>query len=510
MAPTASSTVRESGWNTLLGLAPALAAFALTPAVIDQLGIATFGFYQSLAALVAFAGVLNFGLGPAMIRLVAANVRHPDRAIGFIATTNGLTLAAAIVGALAVVAATKPIDALLDPPDSLLDATPTALRLTAVLLVVALLRAQVARVLQAHHRFSLAAGVEAAVYAATLAGIAAVGWWGGGLIAAVTVRLVVEAAALLVVALRVGTDLGTRYLSVGIAAGTLGPIAAFAPYAAAAQIANVALASADRLLVAGLSGAEELPLYAVPMTVSTLVSSIGARLGMTLFPLAAHLEGGGAGADRDRRVEDAYVRAGRVLMVLAVGGPVILAVAGQDLLGVWIDAEFAAASGVTAPALMVLSGLALMSVVPSAFASGIGRPKISAVLAALRLVLALGAGILLTEERGPEGMAIALLLAAGVTVPVLAWFVERRLIGMTGARSRRVYVLPLLVLIVTAAAAVALREVIEPTTSVRAMLYLVVASAIHLAAVLGLGAIPADDRRILRRGLTEMFTRRSA
>lgn len=499
------STIRESAWNVVASFVPVVAALALTPIMIDQLGVETYGVYQSLAAVVTLTALLNFGLGPAVIRLVALHQSQPDRANAFVSTTNLLTAVTA-VGTLGFLLLLSPqVRNAINPPQPLEDAAMTAMLLVAFVAAVVLVRSQGLRLLHAHHYFAIPAGIEAAVSVATLALIAMVATAGYGLVAVTAARLVVEVFAAVAVMFVLRRKLGSTILRARFVGDAVRPLAAFAPYAAVAQTVNTALTSLDRLIVAGIASAALLPLYAVPMTVSVLVSSVGARIGMALFPLAAQLDGLTGAEDRRAQLSTTYERAARLLSLYAVGGPVILAVAASDLLAVWIDPSFADDSGIAPVVAMVLTIVSVVSVAPSTFASGLGRPQITAGLAVVRIVIALVAGLVLVRERGPDGMAISLLLSAGLTVPILLWYVERRLLEQSATTTMRTYAKNVLIGVGTAAAALAIRSVVAPTSLPTVALYLAVASLAHVALILAIHPLPSADWKVLRRGLSDMF-----
>ena len=498
------STIRESGWNVVASLVPVASALVLTPIVIDQLGVEAFGVYQSLVAVITLTALLNLGLGPAVVRLVAVHQSQPDKAAAFVSTTNLLTALVAVATLVLVMLLSPWIRDAINPPESLRDAALTATVVVALISAVVLARSQGLRLLHAHHYFAIPAGIEAAVSVASLGLIAIVATMGYGLVAVTTSRLAVELLAAITVVFVLRRKLGNTVLNARFARETIRPLAAFAPFAAMAQTVNTALSSLDRLVVASVASAALLPLYAVPMTVSVLVSSVGARIGMALFPLAAQLDGLTHAPERQAQLASTYERSARLLSLYALGAPVILTVAANDLLAVWIDPSFADDSGFAPVAAMLLATISVISVAPSTFASGLGRPQITAGLAIIRSVIALGAGFTLVRERGPDGMAISLLLAASLTVPVLLWYVEWRLLNRSMAAARRTYARNLLVGALTAGAAWALRLVITPTSLPTAALYLVAASGAHIVVIMLVRPLPASDWQVLRRGMLDM------
>lgn len=65
--------VRNTGWNLLGNLAPAIAAVACLPWLANALGVERFGYFLLVWTLIGYFSVLDFGFGRAITRVIAAH-----------------------------------------------------------------------------------------------------------------------------------------------------------------------------------------------------------------------------------------------------------------------------------------------------------------------------------------------------------------------------------------------------------------------------------------------------
>ena len=95
-------------WNSLSGtalyLVGASTAFIMSPFLVRHLGNAGYGFWELLLGLVGYLGVLDMGIGPAVVRHVALarGQKNPERLLQVINTGFFTFLCAGVVGAALV------------------------------------------------------------------------------------------------------------------------------------------------------------------------------------------------------------------------------------------------------------------------------------------------------------------------------------------------------------------------------------------------------------------------
>jgi O-antigen/teichoic acid export membrane protein len=392
----------------------------VTPIVIHSIGTSAFGVWSFIGAVTIYLSVLDFGVGPSIVRFAAeARGREANDDLNAVAST-GLVIYA-LIGVLSLpigIALAFAVPALVRAPHGLVwDA-----RITTLLVVAALaLRFPLGlfnNLLVAQQRWdlqNLANFVSTALYA-TLVAILMPRWGGLILLGVLTLGTTVLRLVLPLFWLRrelPGLRLARRYVS----RARLRELAAFSSSNFLVHIAQKIVFSTDVIVVGIVLGSAASGIYSVPAKLFALVFGIGTAVTSLMFPAFAELEGAGDRA-RQRRLLLGGLRAGAALM-LVLALPLLLI---PDLLiKAWIGAGYRGSYSVMA----ILAGVLLVHqpiYVLTQFLIARGRQRpiaiVSIAVTAANLVLS----FLLAWQWGLWGVALSTLVTDLV---MLAWVVPR-------------------------------------------------------------------------------------
>jgi O-antigen/teichoic acid export membrane protein len=392
----------------------------VTPIVIHSIGTSAFGVWSFIGAVTIYLSVLDFGVGPSIVRFAAeARGREAKDDLNAVAST-GLVIYA-LIGLLSLpigIALAFAVPALVSAPQGLVwDA-----RITTLLVVAALaLRFPLGlfnNLLVAQQRWdlqNLANFVSTALYA-TLVAILMPRWGGLILLGVLTLGTTVLRLVLPLFWLRrelPGLRLARRYVS----RARLRELAVFSSSNFLVHIAQKIVFSTDVIVVGIVLGSASSGIYSVPAKLFALVFGIGTAVTSLMFPAFAELEGAGDRA-RQRRLLLAGLRAGAALM-LVLAMPLLLI---PDLLiKAWIGAGYGGSYSVMA----ILAGVLLVHqpiYVLTQFLIARGRQRpiaiVSIAVTAANLVLS----FLLAWQWGLWGVALSTLVTDLV---MLAWVVPR-------------------------------------------------------------------------------------
>jgi len=409
-------------WNALGRGLPLLAALALTPILVQQLGLDRWGLFTLGLAMVGIFGIFDFGVGQALTRTLAERI-----GAGREAEAAGLTAAAlAVLGALSLLLAALLwlgvpllIDRLLRVPPALRQEAIGAFRILALAAPLVVLNAALWGVLAAYQRFRAANLVTMPVALFYYLGPVLVLWvWdslAGVMLALVLVRFAntLSYLALLRPLLRRMREAPPRL------AEAL-PLLRLGGWMSLSGMLTQALLYADRFLIGALVSLTAVAFYATPLDLVLRVWMLPVAVAQTLLPAFA------TGFRHEPAGTAALLRRGGLLILgLVLPAALLLAGFGAPLLGLWLGPEFAAGGGHVLRIMGVGILFSCLAFAPAALLDAIGRPDATARFALAQAVVYLPLVALALHWHGIEGAALAWTLRAVVDCAGKLWLAAR-------------------------------------------------------------------------------------
>jgi O-antigen/teichoic acid export membrane protein len=421
--PATPSLLQSGALSLFASVAPLVVALIALPVLTRQLGQERFGLLALAWAWLTYAGLLDFGLGRTLTRMVAAaDAGEPLEApiTAFVSTSLVLlTVVGAVVGLGGAFIAPWYVTQVLHVSSPLrTDAIVSAVLFA--LTVPAITSASVPRaVLEARQQFRAVNMVRLPVSVATFAVPL--------LLLPVTASLTVIAVTLAVV--RVWALWRYRVLARAIMAGEpqhpgtrayVRPLLRAGAWMTVSNVLSPLLTVADRFVIGSLISVNAVALYAVPWEGVTRLFIIPGAVTMVLFPAITQ-----AATTRDQTLIPLHSASVRLLMLIVVP---ICAIA--CLLAPWL-LRLAGGPEYTGDSINVLRILAVgvtascMAAVPLTLLQASGRARTTAILHLLEIV---PFGVLLwyaITHWGILGAATAWTARAIIDAGLLAWCAQR-------------------------------------------------------------------------------------
>jgi O-antigen/teichoic acid export membrane protein len=295
-----------------------LSGLVVTPVVVHTLGKAGYGAWSFIGAITIYLSVLDFGIGPAIVRYgAAARGRGSTDELNEIASV-GLALYA-LIGLV-----TLPIGLVLawvvpwaaHVPDRLVWDTRVATLLVVLSLALRFPLGLFNNLLVAQQRWDLV-NLGNVVGTLLYAGLAVVLLpHGGGIVLIAALTLATGLVRLTLPLLWLGRELpGLRVRRRLVTRARLRELTAFGSSNFLVHIAQKIVFSTDVIVVGIVLGVRPAAVYGVPSKLFALVFGIGTAATSLMFPAFAELEGAEA-RERQRRLLLAGLRAGSALMLL--------------------------------------------------------------------------------------------------------------------------------------------------------------------------------------------------
>lgn len=425
------SLTRNAVANLLAAAIPALVMLVTVPLVVRGLGEAGYGVYSLVTAIVGYFAVIDINVTAGSVKFIAEHRANDDEdkvaeTVSFgLATYLGIGLAGA---AGIFLGADLFVNEVFAVPPRLVDEAAATLRLAALGFLLGQLQNYLNSVPQSLMRYDISGRVE--LVFGTLVPLATVGvlMLGHGLFEVILLRVVAGALHCLTLARairRLLPRLRWRWPGRRVRAALLG----FSGWSFLSRFAALSYAHADKLMIGALAGVTALAYFTVAATLANRVLGLTFRLSSVFFPAASALAARGELARLDR----AYVKATRYVVFLNAAILVLLVVFAHQLLGYWMNADFAR-HGATVLAVMALAQFAdSLTSLPSLVNDGMGHPRVSGLFAVTRALAGLGIVYVGVAGWGIDGAAWGHLAAAAIFSAIFLLYVHGRTVP-TGFR----------------------------------------------------------------------------
>ncbi|MBK1659265.1 flippase [Paracraurococcus ruber] len=418
----ARTMVAGFAWNALGRGLPLLLALALTPLLIQQLGVERWGLFTLALALVGVFGVFDFGVGQALTRAVSERIGtgRAGEAAGLVgAALVALAGFSLVLAGLLWLVVPMLVERVLNVPPALQPQAVAGMRVLAAAAPLVVLNAALWGVLAAYQRFRDANLVTIPVNIFYYLGPVLVLLVWDDLMAVmltlVAVRLANTVSYLLLLRRLVREVLGTR-----LRLALVLPLLRLGGWMTFSGVLTQALLYADRFLIGALLTLAAVAYYATPLDLVLRVWMLPVAVAQTLLPAFASAYAAQPGETA------ALLRRGG-LMVLGLVLPVglLLAAGGQEILALWLGPDFAAGGGMVLRILGVGIVFSCVAFVPNALLDAIGRPDATARFSLAQAVLYLPLATLMLLAFGIEGAAVAWTLRCLVDCIGKLWLAAR-------------------------------------------------------------------------------------
>jgi O-antigen/teichoic acid export membrane protein len=400
---TAGLLARNAARNFLgIGI-PLLVALASMPVLVGRLDTARFGVLGLV--WVVFGLFAELGLGRATTRFAASSLAAGSfgEARRILRIGVRVQLGLGMLSGAVVLLAAPFVVARFGGGAGIEDELRAVLYVVAAGIPVVMMSAAYRGILEAAHRFDIVNRVRIPVASATYALPAVVVVLGGGLVAIVLLLAVVRALGTAVYAWSSSEVIGDGRTHAHAGGPGVLDILKFGAWQTTGGVLAPLLVYLDRFLLGALAGVAAVGLYTPAFEVALRLLILPVSVVMALFPAF------NAWSASQEAEPSARAAARAVLYIVAGIAPIvaILAILGEDGLRLWLNAEYARATGMVLTVLafgVLLNGTAY---VPATLLAGAGRPDIPPKLYLLELPAYVVLATVLITHWGLVGAAVA-------------------------------------------------------------------------------------------------------
>ena len=401
---------RNTAWNLLGQVAPALAAVFTVPVLIRGLGTERFGVLTLIWLVVGYFSIFDLGLGRALTQLLADRLGRDDhRSVPpLVWTALGLMGCLGVVGTAVALLVAPSVQHALKAPASLGVETLDALYLLALSIPLVVSTAGLRGVLEARQRFDLANVVRLASGVFTYVGPVLTLAFSQSLVAITLVLVAGRFATWVAYLILCVHELPELRHGVAFDRSYVRSLLRFGGWMTVSNVVSPVLVYLDRFLIATIIGATAVAYYVTPFEIVTRLLLLPWAFSGVLFPLIASTF-----VQNPQRSARLFSRGIR-LTFLTLFPFVLCAIAfAHEGLSLWVGESIASHS--TAVLRWLAVGVFMNGVVQVPFATiqAAGRPDLTARIHLIELPLYLPTLLWMAHRWGIDGAAIAWMLRGG-------------------------------------------------------------------------------------------------
>lgn len=400
-------------WTKLIGL------FAI-PIIVYSLGPDMHGIYVVLLLIITHFKFIDLGFGGALVKYLPqfrASGDH-DEVQRIARTTMGVNLLAGVVGcALLWWGSSGPLLHFFEKTQDTAN-VPLLLKMAAITFLVQMASGAPAAALQAAHRFDVHSIVEIVSKGFEIGGFIIILLLGGRLEHLIEFYLLESVLLVIVFFACARKFVPNVSFAPAIFRQTFSRMIGFGIFMTIGRIAFVLTFYFDKLVVLAYVSASAVSHYTVPFQLAALISYIPSMVTNIALPTASELDARGE-AERMRRL---LVRGMKYIFILTVPVVLLLLLAPEQILKLWINKEYAEKGCEVLLLLTISHTIFSLIYVPIMLVVGMGYIKASTLFlsgsGALNLLLCL----FLVPRHGILGAGWASLVSNAVAVPVFLLF----------------------------------------------------------------------------------------
>ena len=428
-----ASIARNTLWNIAGTALPLVVAIFAIPVLIRGLGTERFGVLMLAWAIMGHFALFDFGLGLATNKFVSEYIERralaelPRLVWASLTAHAVLGLAGGLLLALMTPWLTKGFFSI---QRDLLPEVRTAFYLLALSVPMVVVTASLRGMLEGMRRFDLVNYIRVPAGIVNYVAPVIVILYTQDLVAVIGAILAARAISLIAHALVSFSQLPVRPGPYTFVPAVLRPLVGFGGWVTVSNLVSPLIVFVDRFAIGALVSMSAVAYYATPYEAVTKLWIFSASLLAALFPVLSALSVVPGG-----EIRVLHSRAMRYLLVTVAPIVGLLLVFAEELLAVWISAEFARES---APATRWLALGVLINVlaqIPYTVLQGMGHAALVARIQLVLLPFYAGAIWLLIVTFGVTGAAIAWAARAAVELVLLCAAAERRMPAAGTART---------------------------------------------------------------------------
>jgi O-antigen/teichoic acid export membrane protein len=404
--------------NTLWGSGSfifiSLFSFLLLPYIIKKLSIEGYGIYILITSLVGFYGILDLGLGSALIKYVAELHEKNDfeRLNIYI---NSTVIFQGIIGLLsssAIIFYSKNILNLLNVSKTNFTETTFALNLCALGFLFTFIGGAYRSVLQGLQLYKYTSIMDTLVNLALNLFVALILFMGYGLIGSIIINVIVAFLTFAGYYILVKINVPSYSVSLFINIKVLKDIIHFSFFIFLSKISAIFSNYIVKFIISFFLGPAAVTYYTVPSKLVGAVGGISSSGLSSIFPFSSQLNT----CSNNYEIKELFLHSAKLYLMIILPIVILIVLFSKQILTIWVGKEFAERAWIVLSIIAFSSCVGSLSTIPNLIILGMGNSKLIGIFSFITITLYAVFVPTLTEIFGINGAALALLLTSLVVI----------------------------------------------------------------------------------------------
>lgn len=402
---TGKSIIKNVFYGFLTWILPLGLSFVATPIIVRTLGDADYGIYSLVLGFIGYS--FTFSIGRAITKFIAeyrANGEN-EKIREVISTTLFINIAVGVFSVLIIcLSAEWLVSDVFKIAENAREKSVYAMYVAAFVIFSTMLSQVFNAVLQGIHRFDIYSKILNSSSFALLFGNIVLAFLGYDLLTLLVWNLSITFLTAIVFAISAKRFLPEFGITFRLKSDTLKLVLRYSSGIIGYQILANFILLFERGWITRQLGSENLTYYVVPMSLGMYIHGFISSLMLVIFPLASELK------NDSEKLLRLYLKATKIVCLLVVFLVTTLIVDSNAFLSVYMGADFAAKSSTLLMLHAISFGSAAILTVSWQMTEGLGYPNYNFSVFVVCLVLCVGFMVLLTQNYGNVGVAVARLI----------------------------------------------------------------------------------------------------
>lgn len=408
-----SSLPKRIAENSFFSLAsfvwPIFLLIISIPYFIHKLGAEQYGIWVLLISTVGMMGVLNLGIGDALVKFVSEYYAQKDlRAVNYFVGNSFLiySMISTVVVFLGFFALPHCV-VFLGVKQPYVETAVFILRIAIFGFVINMLTMNALAIFKAIQRYDISSKVTMLTNTIKTVAMITLLYLGFGLKGMVIANVGGITLGLILTVFLLKRYVPEVSLRVSFNIEVMRKIFGFSCYSFLMGLSNIIKANVGNILVGRFLGPEYVPYLSVTRQVSVKILEGVSSVATVLFPLFSSLNG----VSQIVQIKSLFVHASKFITILGFTIGTTMFIFSNAILTIWISEEFAAAANLPFRLLTIGFTFASTAAIAYYFLMGTGHIKVVATVQTLSMLLTLALGLLLVPIYGVVGVSIAYTVA---------------------------------------------------------------------------------------------------
>lgn len=402
--------LNNSLWGSGSFVFISIISFLILPFIIKKLSIEGYGIYILITSLVGFYGILDLGLGSALIKYVAElhEKNEIERLNLYINNTVIFQGLIGLLSSIAILFFSKNILYLLNVgKENIKDAT-YALNLCAIGFFFTFIGGAYRSVLQGLQLYKSTSIIDSVLNLALNTFVAVVLFMGFGLVGCIVINVIVAFISFIGYYILVKKNISSYVISFFINFKILKEIISFSFYIFLSRISGIFSTYIVRFVISFFLGPTAVTYYIVPSKLVGALGGVASGAISAIFPFSSQI-----GATNDtNEIKKLFLQSSRIFTAILFPVVVFISLFSSQILTIWMGKEFAQNAWVVLSVISFSSLIGSLSAIPNLIILGLGNSKLLGVFSLITIVLYIIFIPVLTKLFGINGTAVALLLTS--------------------------------------------------------------------------------------------------